>query len=92
MFIDSLAIPAGAKNKAAAEKFINYILKPEVSQVISDEFPYTNPNLAARKLLTEEQLKNGASYPATGKLETFKEIGDVATQIDDLMTELKSEL
>jgi spermidine/putrescine transport system substrate-binding protein len=92
MFIDSLAIPAGAKNKAAAEKFINYILKPEVSQAISDEFPYTNPNLAARKLLTEEQLKNGASYPATGKLETFKEIGDVATQIDDLMTELKSEL
>jgi spermidine/putrescine transport system substrate-binding protein len=92
MFIDSLCIPKGAKNKAAAEAFINYILKPEVSKVISDEFPYTNPNLEARKLLTEAQLKNGASYPAKGKLETFKEIGAVSTLIDDLITELKSDL
>jgi len=92
MFIDSLCIPKGAKNKAAAEAFINYILKPEVSKIISDEFPYTNPNLEARKLLTEEQLKNGASYPAAGKLETFKEIGEVSSLIDDLITELKSDL
>lgn len=92
MFIDSLCIPLGAKNKAEAEAFINYILKPEVSKVMSDEFPYTNPNLEARKLLSEEQLKNGASYPATGKLETFKEIGGVASEIDDLITELKSDL
>lgn len=92
MFIDSLCIPKGAKNKAAAEAFINYILKPEVSKAISDEFPYTNPNLEARKLLSEEQLKNSASYPAAGKLETFREIGDVSTLIDDLITELKSDL
>jgi spermidine/putrescine transport system permease protein len=92
MFIDSLCIPKGAKNKAEAEAFINYILKPEVSKIISDEFPYTNPNLAARKLLTEEQLKNGASYPAAGKLETFKEIGEVSSLVDDLITELKSDL
>lgn len=92
MFIDSLCIPRGAKNKANAEAFINYILKPEVSKAISDEFPYTNPNLEGRKLLTEEQLNNAASYPATGKLETFKEIGGVATLIDDLITELKSDL
>lgn len=92
MFIDSLCIPLGAKNKAEAEAFINYILRPEVSKVISDEFPYTNPNLEARKLLSEAQLKNGASYPAAGKLETFKEIGAVSSEIDDLITELKSEL
>jgi len=92
MFIDNLAIPLGAKNKAAAEAFINYILRPEVSKLISDEFPYTNPNLAARKLLSEEQLSNKASYPGAAKLETFKDIGMISSDIDDLITELKSDL
>src|SRR5207253_3169763 len=55
-FIDNLCIPAGSKNRDAAHRFINYILRPEVSKMISDEFPYTNPNAAARKLLTPEQL------------------------------------
>ena len=92
MFIDNLAIPKGAPHKAAAEKFINYICRPEVSKLISDEFPYTNPNLEARKLLTPEQLANKASYPDAGKLETFKDVGEVATQIDELITQEKSSL
>jgi spermidine/putrescine transport system substrate-binding protein len=90
-FIDILAIPASAPNKDAAHALINYILRPEVSKIISDNFPYTNPNLAARKLLTEEQLANPASYPtAPGKLETFRDIGKAAAAIDSLMTDLKS--
>src|SRR5258707_14184353 len=62
-FIDNLCIPAGSKNKDAAEKFINYILRPAVSKMISDKFPYTNPNAAARKLLSDTQRANPASYP-----------------------------
>jgi spermidine/putrescine transport system permease protein len=89
-FIDVLAIPVAAKHKEAAHRFINYILRPEVSKLISDEFPYTNPNLEARKLLTPEQLANPASYPQAGKLETFHDIGRLAADIDRLMTDLKS--
>jgi len=90
-FIDILAIPANAPNKDAANALINYILRPEVSKLISDAFPYTNPNLGARKLLTPEQLANPASYPtAPGKLETFRDIGKAAAAIDSLMTDLKS--
>ena len=90
-FIDILAIPASAPNKDAAHALINYILRPEVSKIISDNFPYTNPNLEARKLLTPEQLANPASYPVSpGKLETFRDIGKAAADIDSLMTDLKS--
>jgi spermidine/putrescine transport system permease protein len=90
-FIDILAIPAGAPHKAEAHALINYILRPEVSKLISENFPYTNPNLAARKLLTPEQLANPASYPTgTAKLETFRDIGKAAADIDRLMTDLKS--
>ena len=90
-FIDVLAIPANAKNKAAAHQFIDYILRPEVSVLISEAFPYTNPNLAARKLLTPAQLANPASYPpGEPKLETFRDIGKAAADIDRLVTDLKS--
>ena len=89
-FIDSLAIPKGAPNKENAEKFINYILKPEVSVLVSDAFPYTNPNAEAVKLLKKEQRENPASYP-TGepKLETFRDIGKAAKDIDKLVTDLR---
>jgi len=89
-FIDVLAIPANARNKDAAHAFMNFILRPEVSKLISAAFPYTNPNAAARKLLTPDELANPASYPKGGKLETFRDIGKVAADIDRLVTDLKS--
>lgn len=90
-FIDILAIPASAPHKKEAHALINYILRPEVSKLISDAFPYTNPNLEARKLLSAEQKANPASYPeGSSKLETFRDIGKAAADIDQLMTDLKS--
>ena len=90
-FVDVLAIPKNAKNKGAAHAFIDYILRPEVSVKISEEFPYTNPNGGARKLLTPEQLANPASYPkVTRKLDTFRHLGETGSLIDELITDLKS--
>lgn len=90
-FIDILAIPADAPHKDAAHAFINYILRPDVSKLISAAFPYTNPNAEARKLLSAEALANPASYPAgSPKLETFRDIGQAAADIDQLMTDIKS--
>jgi spermidine/putrescine transport system substrate-binding protein len=91
LFVDSLAIPKGAPHKDNAHLFINYILRPEVSKLISEEFPYTNPNAEARKLLTPEELANPASYPpGNPKLELFHDIGKASADIDKLVTDLKS--
>jgi spermidine/putrescine transport system substrate-binding protein len=105
-YVDHLCIPAGAKNKVGAEMFINHVLRPDVSKQISDKFPYLNPNTEARKLLTEAQRANPASYPpawfgspaqvATGMTdlskrgETFRDIGKLSTEIDKLVTDLKN--
>jgi spermidine/putrescine transport system substrate-binding protein len=90
-FIDSLAIPAIANNPMGATRFMDYILRPEVSKLISAKFPYTNPNVEARKLLSKEALDNPASYPkGSAKLELFRDIGPAAAMIDEMMTELKS--
>jgi spermidine/putrescine transport system substrate-binding protein len=92
MFIDNLAIPKGAENVEAAHKFIDYILRPAVSREISKDFPYTNPNLEARKLLTPEERDNAASYPkGNPKLKTFRDIGPVAADVDKLITDLKAQ-
>lgn len=91
MFIDNLAIPKGAKNVEAAHKFMNYINRPEVSKKISEDFPYTNPNIEARKLLTPEERNNPASYPpGNPKLSTFRDIGPLAADVDKLVTDLKA--
>ena len=89
-YIDSFAIPSDAPNKAEAEAFINYCLRPEVSKLISEEWPYTNPNGEARKLLSADELNNPASYPKLDHPQTFHDIGKQASKVDQLMTELRS--
>jgi spermidine/putrescine transport system substrate-binding protein len=91
-FLDSLAIPKNAANPAGAMLFMDYILRPEVSKLISVDFPYTNPNVEARKLLTPDEIGNPASYPpGNPKLDGFSDIGDRASEIDKLITDLKAE-
>ena len=91
MFIDSLAIPKSAENVAAAHKFLDYVMRPDVSKTISDDFPYTNPNLEARKLLSDADRANEASYPpGDPKLTTFRDIGTLAADVDKMFTDLKA--
>ena len=94
LFVDSLAIPKTATHVKNAQLFMNYILRPDISVKISDAFPYLNPNAAARELLTPAQRSNAASYPTADELatmQTFKDIGEQASKIDELVTSLKAQ-
>jgi spermidine/putrescine transport system permease protein len=92
MFVDNLAIPTTARNKDLAEEFMNFILRPDISKMISESFPYYNPNAEARKLLTAEELNNPASYPPgldVTKAQLFSDIGEQASKVDEYVTTLK---
>jgi len=92
MFVDSLAVPKNARNQDLAEQFINFILRPDISKMISAEFPYFNPNAAARALLTDAERNNPASYPPgldVTKAQIFRDIGGQGSKIDELITSLK---
>jgi len=92
LFIDSLAIPKGAEHPQNAMAFMNFILRPEISKMLSDAYPYLNPNLAARELLTEAQRSNPASFPPpqiVQGLETFEDIGEQSSEVDEMITTLK---
>ena len=93
MFVDNLAIPKAARHKELAEKFINFILRPDISRMISADFPYFNPNAAARELLTEAERNNPASYPPgldVTKAQLFSDIGEQASKVDELITTIKA--
>lgn len=53
-WMDSLAIPANAKNKEGALKLINFLLRPDVAKQVAETIGYPTPNLAARKLLSRK--------------------------------------
>jgi len=65
LWVDNLAIPTGAPNKALAEVFLDYILDPQVGADISNYTAYASPNQAAidGKLITPDLLSNPGIYP-----------------------------
>ncbi|MFM7141060.1 MAG: spermidine/putrescine ABC transporter substrate-binding protein [Alphaproteobacteria bacterium] len=90
-FVDSLAIPSDARNPEGAHRFLDWVLRPEVSARVSGAYPYTNPNLAARRLLSPRQLANPASYPpGEAKLEFFRDVGAAAVAVDQLVARIKA--
>ena len=94
LFVDCLAIPKSAKRVKNAHLFMDFVLRPEISAKISEAFPYLNPNVAARELLTPEQRGNRASFPTADELERmqiFKDIGEQATKIDELVNSQKAQ-
>lgn len=93
LFVNALVIPKIARHTATAEAAINFLLSPESGLLISKEFPGTNPNLAARKLLSEAQLNNPASYPSdfnVAQATTFPALGDNAQKIRAYVMSLKA--
>ena len=62
-FLSSFVCARGSPHKAEAMAFLNFLLRPDVSKMISDSTFFLNPNLAAQRLLTPDQLKNPASFP-----------------------------
>lgn len=94
MMIDNFVIPAGAKNSENAMKFIDFVLRPEISIMISAEFPYVNPNKAAQPLLPDSFKNNLASNPPVSELEKGKlleSLNENAKLYDDLWTTFKNQ-
>lgn len=87
-YVDCLAIPRGAPNRDAAERFINFVLRPDIGVMISRNLPFTNPNREAFKKLSTAEKMNPASYPRGGpELHLFHSIGDRFEHVEKLYYE-----
>lgn len=84
VWLDSFVIPKNAENADAAHQFISFVMRPEISALISEDIGYATPNLAARELLSDEVANDRTSYPTPEDLtnaEFQKDVGDDAMQV-----------
>ena len=65
-WVDNLAIPSGAPNKALAEAFIDYVLDAQIGADISNYTAYGSPNAAAIEagLIDADLLADPGIYPS----------------------------
>ena len=95
IWIDSWVIPKNAENKENAEKFINFLCRPDIAFKNFEYITYSTPNDAARALIEDEDIRNSEiAFPDLSQydnLETFQYLGTDADQMyGDLWNKVKS--
>jgi len=91
IFFDSMCIPANCPNKAAAEKFIDFMCRPDIAAQNAEYIGYSSPSTPARELMGDAG-KDPTAYPDITKydLEIFSSLGDKTKIYDELWTEIKA--
>ena len=95
IWIDSWVIPKNAQNKENAEKFINFMCRPEIALMNFEYLTYSTPNLKAREMIEDEDIRNNKIlFPELEDLtncETFQFLGDdVDSYYNELWNKVKS--
>ena len=93
-WMDSLCIPAKARHAEAAHAFIDFIHSPEINAEIVNAMSYASPNAAAKPHINPEILNDPSIYPGDDVLkrcEFIEDVGETATLLDELWTEIKSQ-
>lgn len=93
IWFDAMVIPKEAKNVENAYKFIDYVLRPEVSAKIAEYVEYSTPNTEAYKLIEEDLSFKEVAYPDLSQypnLEVFKNPSDYNKIFTDIWAEVKA--
>lgn len=64
IWVDCMVIPKAAKNKENAEKFIDFLCRPDIAQKNCEYIWYSSPNLGAIELMGEEYTANTVMNPS----------------------------
>ena len=94
LWLDSWVIPKNAKNKENAEKWIDFMCRPEIAKANFEYITYPTPNKGAFELLDEEMQNNKAVFPDINSLknsEVYKYLGDETGAVyNELWKEVKA--
>ena len=94
IWIDSWVIPANARNKENAEKWINFLCRPDIAKKNFDYITYSTPNKGAYEMLEDELKNNQALFPDVNQMansEVFQYLGDEADSLyNEMWKEVKS--
>ena len=94
VWVDCMVIPKNARNKENAEKFIDFLCRPDIAQKNCEYIWYSSPNSGAIELMGDDYTSNTTMNPAAEKLalcEYFNDIDDLYRPIyEALWLEVKS--
>lgn len=95
VWIDSWVIPKNAPNMENAEKFIDFMCRPEIALKNFEYITYSTPNDAARELIEDEDIRNSEiAFPDLSQydnLETYVYLGEDGDALyNDMWKEVKS--
>jgi spermidine/putrescine-binding protein len=93
LWIDSLAIPATAKNVDAAYEFLQFVMEPEIAARIVNGVHYAGANKAALAQVDPAIRNNPAIYPpqeVLDRCEFIEDLGETTQLLDELWTEVKA--
>ncbi|MGN0275980.1 MAG: extracellular solute-binding protein [Hominisplanchenecus sp.] len=96
IWIDSWVIPKNAQHKENAEKFINFLCRPDIALMNFEYITYSTPNTAAREMIEDESIRNSEiAFPDLSQipnLETFRYLGAKYDSVyNELWNKVKSE-
>lgn len=63
LWFDCMAIPTTSTHQAEAEKFINFMSRPDIAKLNAEYIGYSTANTAARDLLPEDVKNDALRYP-----------------------------
>jgi putrescine transport system substrate-binding protein len=86
LWVDSLAIPADAKNVDNALKFIDFLNRPQVAANGVNYVNYASPNKAALELIDPEWKDNPSIYPTDEVKKNLFADAPVDPELDRLRT------
>ncbi len=95
MFVDAICIPSTAKQKEAAEMYINFLCEPDIAYANAYYICYGTPHSEAYNMLDEETRNDPITYPdaefIANNTTVFTNLSEDASQtMQDLWTEMKS--
>ncbi len=94
LWIDSLVIPAGAKNVANAHRFIDFLMRPGIAAMIAEGYGYASPNRAALREMDPWLRGSAIVYPSDEVLKTAQihvDVGEALSLYEKYWTQLREE-
>jgi spermidine/putrescine transport system substrate-binding protein len=91
IWFDGLVIPKGAKNKAEAEMFIDFLSRPDIAASLSEETGYTTANRAALDLIDPELRNDPIFWPSQDIIDRcamFRDIGEFQREYDRIWNDV----
>jgi spermidine/putrescine transport system substrate-binding protein len=93
LWFDAMVIPKTSQNEEAAEKFIDFMTRPEIAVRNAEYVGYSIPNTTAIEMLDEELRNDEVAYPDLDSLdncEVFEDVSDVIEVYNRIWDQVKA--